>query len=198
MGMCPKGMGRNDAAFQTLPPLSSSRSLIPFGETPQRKEDGEKPRGGWRAWDAEGGVERWDVKEERRGRGGVILVAVGVWSPELSDPWRIFGWTRATHQAPQPPGAAALTGVRVRGLWRDGEGWGGGRNLTAAGGWAAGGGTVQLLEGFLVAVEVRLGGRAGRRVGPIHTTGTNLRDPTPRGGKLPPPPSYPKSSVHPQ
>lgn len=93
-------------------------------------------------------------------------MAVGVWSPELSDPWRLSGLTRATHQAPQPPGAAALTGVRVRGLWRDGEGWGGGRNLTAAGGWAAGGGTVQLLEGFLVAVEVRLGGEQGEGLAP--------------------------------
>lgn len=106
----------------------------------------------------------------------MIIVAVGVWSPELSDPWRISGLTRATHQAPQPPGAAALTGVRVRGLWRDGEGWGGGRNLTAAGGWAAGGGTVHLLEGFLVAVEVRLGGERDKGLAPsiqrAQTSGT--------------------------
>lgn len=87
----------------------------------------------------------------------MINMAVGVWSPELSDPWRISGLPRATHRAPPPPGAAALTGVGVRGLWRDGESWGGGRNLTAAGGWAAGGGTLHLFKGFLVAVEVRLG-----------------------------------------
>lgn len=87
----------------------------------------------------------------------MINVAVGVWSPELSDPWQISGLPRATHRAPPPPGAAALTGVGVRGLRRDGEGWGGGRNLTAAGGWAGGGGTLHLFEGFLVAVEVRLG-----------------------------------------
>lgn len=85
------------------------------------------------------------------------MVAVGVWSPELSDPWQISGLTKATHRALPPPGAVALTGVGVRGLWRDREGWGGGRNLTAARGWAAGGGTLHLLEGFLVAVEVRLG-----------------------------------------
>jgi len=100
-------------------------------------------------------------------------MVVGVWSPELSDPCQICGLPRATHQVPPPPGAAALTGVGVRGLWRDGEGWGGGRNLTAAGGWAGGGGTLHLFEGFLVAVEVRLG-RAGERVSPIRTMGMTL------------------------
>ena len=106
-------------------------------------------------------------------------MAVGVWSLELSDPWRISGLLRATHRAPPPPRATALTGVGVRGLWRDGEGWGGGRNLTAARGWAGGRGTLHLFEGFLVAVEVRLG-RAGERVSPIPMMGTNLQD-TPRG-----------------
>lgn len=92
---------------------------------------------------------------------------VGVWSPELSEPWQISGLTKATHRALPPPGAAALTGVGVRGLWRDREGWGGGRNLTAAGGQAAGGGTLHLLEGFLVAVEVRLeGGEQEKRLVP--------------------------------
>lgn len=136
-------------------------------------------------------------------------MAVGVWSPELSEPWQISGLTKATHRALPPPGAAALTGVGVRGLWRDREGWGGGRNLTAAGGQAAGGGTLHLLEGFLVAVEVRLGGgRAGEKVGPICAMGTNLQresfhpltknaslNPNPPGMLLP---SLPSPHRHPQ
>lgn len=46
--------------------------------------------------DADGSMEWWDA-EERGGWRGVINVAVGVWSPELSDPWQISGLLRATH-----------------------------------------------------------------------------------------------------
>lgn len=60
----------------------------------------------------------WQDMEKKGGwRGRVVDMAVGVWNLELSDPWQISGLPRATHRAPLPPGAMALTGVGVRGLW---------------------------------------------------------------------------------